>query len=203
MIRIGDAEAGGQSVAVRQRMTLSEFLQLPEAEPALELRKGVISQKVSPKGPHGALQVSFTKRLDGVGEPGRRLRVFTETRIILGEESFVPDLIAYYEDRVPADADGYVPDDFFDAPDLAIEVASPGQTLGYLIGRCRDLVGLGVPVVLLVDPRPRRNPTVRVFRPGAEIGPLTGSDMVDLGDVAAGLQLTVDEIFAALRARPA
>lgn len=190
-------------MTVTRRIGLAEFLQLPEAEPALELRGGVVSQKVSPKMPHGALQFGLGIRLDGAGEPGRRLRVFTETRVNLGGESFVPDLVAYREDRVPVDADGYVPDDVFDPPDIAVEIASPGQTLAYLMERCRDLIKGGVPVVVLLIPHPRSARTVRTFRLGAESGSLSGSDIVELTDVAAGLRLTVDEVFAALRARPA
>jgi Uma2 family endonuclease len=38
------------------RLTLDEFLKLPEEEPALEYVNGVVSQKVSPKGRHSSLQ---------------------------------------------------------------------------------------------------------------------------------------------------
>jgi hypothetical protein len=43
---------------------------------------------------------------------------------------------------------------------------------------------------------------VYLFRPDSETGPLTGTDIVDLSDLATGLRFTVDEIFSALRARP-
>jgi len=190
-------------MAITQRMTLAEFLKLPEAKPARELIQGVVSQKMSPKGPHGALQVALVKQFDGAGEPGRRLRVFTETRILLGDETYVPDLIAYYQDRVPVDEEGEVPDHFTTPPDLAVEIASPGQTQGSLNSRCQELVTLGVPVVLLLIPYPRSARTARVFRSDGETGPLIGADVVDLSDLAAGLRLTVGEIFSALRARPA
>jgi len=80
-------------MAITQPMTLAEFLQLPEVKPYRELIHGVVSQKMSPKGPHGTIQFEFGRRIAGAGEPGQRLRVFTETRIILGEEAYVPDLL--------------------------------------------------------------------------------------------------------------
>ena len=190
-------------MAITQRMTLAEFLLLPDVKPARELIHGVVSRKMSPKGPHGALQFAVGKWIDGTGEPGRRLRVFTETRILLGDEAYVPDLIAYYQDRVPVDEDGEVSDHFTTPPDLAVEIASPGQTQGSLITRCQELVTLGVPVVLLLIPHPRSARAARVFRPDGESGRLTGADVVDLTDLADGLRFTVDEIFSALRARPA
>src|SRR5215216_2103631 len=95
----------------RRRMMLADFLRMPEAEPALELYRGVVSQKVAAKGPHGAIQFELGQRIaNDAGEP---VRVFTETRINLGEESFVPDLIAYREHRVPSDDQNEIPDDFF------------------------------------------------------------------------------------------
>lgn len=183
-----------------QRMTLMEFLRLPEVEPARELYRGVVSQKVAAKGPHGAIQFELGRRIANAGEAGEPVRVFTETRISIGEESFVPDLIAYRESRVPADDHNEIPDDFFEPPDLAVEVMSPGQVLGTLRQRCRDMASLGVGAVLLIVPRGR---TIRVFRPGAESGPLQGAAVIDLTDVFAGLQFTVDDVFSVLQARRA
>ena len=182
----------------RDRMTLADFLRMPEAEPALELYRGVVSQKVAAKGPHGAIQFELGRRIANAGDGGEPIRVFTETRINLGEESFVPDLIAYREHRVPADDDNEIPDDFFDPPDLAVEVMSPGQVLGTLRQRCRDMASLGVGAVLLILPRGR---TVQVFRAGTETGALRGTDVLDLTDVVVGLRFTVDDVFSALRAR--
>ena len=185
-------------VVTRRRMTLADFLRMPEAEPALELYRGVVSQKMAAKGPHGAIQFELGRRIANAGDTGEPVRVFTETRISLGEESFVPDLIAYREHRVPSDDHGEIPDDFFDPPDLAVEVMSPGQVLGTLRQRCRDMASLGVGAVLLIVPRGR---TVRVYRAGTETGPLQGNAAIDLTDRFVGLRFTVDEVFSALRVR--
>ena len=42
---------------------------------------------------------------------------------------------------------------------------------------------------------------VQVFRPDGESTPLAGDDVVGLGDVILGCSFSVNELFAALRAR--
>ena len=45
-------------------LTLEQFLALPEEEPPLEFADGVVSQKVSPKTRHSALQAELVERLN-------------------------------------------------------------------------------------------------------------------------------------------
>ncbi len=40
----------------QRRMTLEEFLALPEEKPALEYEDGVVTQKMPPQGKHASLQ---------------------------------------------------------------------------------------------------------------------------------------------------
>jgi len=181
----------------RQRLTLEEFLRLPEEEPALEYWHGEVSQKVSPKGPHSALQGGFVLRLGIVATPGRLARVFPVARITFAGQSTVPDLVVYRWDRVPRDQQGQVAEDFVTPPDVALEILSPGQSRRALIERCRWYVEHGVRLAIFADP-PRRS--VRLFRPGAGSGDLHGADLLDLGDVIPGLSLTADDFFAPLAA---
>ena len=111
----------------------------------------------------------------------------------------MPDVIVYRADRVPLDQHGEIAEDFYEAPDVAVEIASPGQTLKTPVDRCRWYVEHGVSAALLVHPR---NRWVRIFRPGTETQPLRGSERIDLGDVLPGFTLAVDELFRVLRGRP-
>jgi Uma2 family endonuclease len=52
-----------------KRMSLAEFLKLPEVKPALELRNGMVSQKVPPSGPHNSMQLWFGYQVDMFAEP--------------------------------------------------------------------------------------------------------------------------------------
>src|SRR5262249_21681905 len=92
-----------------QRMTLAEFLELPEVKPARELRHGVVSQKVPPSGPHVSLQLWFGYQVDMFAEPLQMARAFPEIRIILGQDTYVPDVAVYLWDRIPEDEDGNLP----------------------------------------------------------------------------------------------
>ncbi len=176
--------------------TLAAFLELPEEKPALEFFDGRVSQKVSPKARHGGLQFQLGLLLYESAGPARPIRIFTETRTTYGGASPVPDVAVYRHERVPRDSDGLLADDFFEHPDVAVEIHSPSQTLRSQRGRCRWYVEHGVAVALLVITRTQ---TVEVFRPGTPPLVLRGADRVDLGDVAPGLGFVVAELFAVLR----
>jgi Uma2 family endonuclease len=188
-------------MALTRSLTLDEFLLQPEEQPALEYERGVITQKMSPKMRHAALQTAFTMRFETHGYPQTLVRAFPETRVTWPEEgvSYVPDVIAYLLERVPVDQYGDLPEDVIVPPDVAIEIPSPGQGLETQMDRCRWYVAHGVRASLLAPPARR---SVWVFRPGAETGPLVGDAVVDLGDVFEGFSFVVSDVFRALRARP-
>jgi Uma2 family endonuclease len=73
-------------MALTGRLTLEEFLLLPEAEPAYEYVKGTVTQKVSPKARHGKLQGTLYLLFETHGSPRRLLSAFTETRVVWPEE---------------------------------------------------------------------------------------------------------------------
>jgi Uma2 family endonuclease len=180
-------------------MTLAEFLQQPEVKPARELRHGRVSQKVSPSGPHGSIQLWFGHRIEGFLESTQAGRAFTETRLLLGEETYVPDLVMYRWDRIPEDEYGNLPTYFQTPPDLVVEIISPGQTLSKQLERCRELIEHGVAVTVLVHPGQQ---AVYLVRPGGQAGPLHAGDTIDLTDIVPGFQLPITDLFAQMRARP-
>ncbi|MCC7372201.1 MAG: Uma2 family endonuclease [Chloroflexi bacterium] len=188
-------------VAVTRPLTLDEFLLRPEEQPALEYERGAITQKMSPKMRHGALQMALCLRFESSGMPEQHARAFPETRVTWPAEgvSYVPDVIAYRLERVPTDSYGDLPDDVLVPPDVAVETPSPGQGFDAQRERCWWYVKHGVRVSLLVHADRR---VVWVFRPGAETGPLTDRAVVDLSDVLDGCSFVVSELFEALRARP-
>ncbi len=181
-----------------RRLTLAEFLELPEEEPALEYFGGRVTQKVSPKIRHGALQMSGAMLVNLFAVPRKLARAFPETRTTYGGTSTVPDVVVFRWDRIPEDEHGELPEEVFTHPDIAIEVISPGQTLRSLSSRCRWYIDNGVSLALLVEPRGR---FIRVFRRGQEAVDGGGGDPIDLGDVIPGLNFSPDALFDSLRAR--
>jgi len=183
-------------VTARQRLTLEEFLRLPEEKPALEYFDGRVTQKVSPKGRHSTLQYTAAEFVNLRSRPARLAFAFTELRTSWSGTSLVPDVSVYRWDRIPRDGDGDVADDFVEPPDVAIEILSPGQSLRAMDERCRWFVANGVAVALAVHPRRR---TVKVFRQDLTEVTLQAGDVVDLEDVIPGLRLALNDLFGALR----
>jgi Uma2 family endonuclease len=185
-------------MAIEQRsMTLDEFLALPEEEPALELAAdGTVTQKVSPKGRHSSLQGGFVELIHNFARARRMARAFPELRTVFGGAAYVPDVAVYRWERIPATAEGEVPDDFTEPPDIAVEIISPGQTVTTLVRKCIWYVEHGVILALLVDPVDR---SVLLFRPNALPRALRATDAIDLSEVLPGFEATVDQLFSALK----
>lgn len=175
--------------------TLEAFLRLSEAEPSLEFADGVVSQKVSPKGRHGILQAELVKQIDRHGLPGKLARAIPELRVTFGGASYVPDVAVYRWQRIPVDALGRIVDDFREPPDIAIEIASPEQSVNALVRRCLWYVANGVHLALLVDPA---DESVLAFRTDRPPSAWRGADTIDLTEFLPDFDLTVQGLLAAL-----
>ena len=99
---------------------------------------------------------------------------------------------------MPTKPNGEVADDFFEPPDVAIEIMSPGQSMRAMCERARWFVEHGVRLVVTVQPRGR---SVYVLRADGETGPLRSDDVVELGDVLPEFSFVVRELFAAIDIR--
>lgn len=183
---------------LKQGLTLEEFLKLPERKPALEYFKGKVSQKVSPKGQHSIAQLRMASYINAMTEPDEIALALPELRATYSGASPVPDIAVYRWDRIPLLPDGKIADDFWEPPDIAIEIASPGQTLVALTRRCRWYVDNGVGAAVLI--RPSRE-TVTLFLPDQDPVTLSGQETLDLTGVIVGLRLNVARIFQALYLR--
>lgn len=180
-------------IAVARRgLTLEEFLELPETKPALEYFDGVVTQKVSPKGPHAWLQPKVWELFSRIAEPLKLGLAFTELRTIFARGAPVPDVTYYRWERIPRKANGEIADDFGVPPDIAIEIASPGQTRDELVERCRWYVENGVQISLLVLPSRQE---VHDFRPGGAHRVLRGADLIDVTAVVPAPPLVVQQLF--------
>ncbi len=181
----------------QRRLTLDEFLALPEQNPALRyFPDGTVTQKVSPKGKHSAVQAAFLKRVDSFAEPARLARAFPEIRCTFGGASHVPDVGVFRWERIPRDREGRVADDFPAAPDLAVEIVSPGQSTNALVELCLWYVGNGVRLALVLDPD---DESALVIQPDRTVRVLRGGDIFDAGKAIPGFQFAVRDVFEALR----
>jgi Uma2 family endonuclease len=180
-------------MAIKQRrMTLEEFLELPEEKPSLEFEDGVVTQKVPPQAKHGVLQSSLCEMINLVTRRRKIALAIPELRTTYARYSRVPDVAVYTWERIPRDPDGRIADDFRHPPDIAIEIISPRQRVSSLIEKCTWYIDHGVKVALIVDPN---DDSVRRFRPGEDPVTLQRADLLDLSDAVPGLSFSVGEIF--------
>jgi Uma2 family endonuclease len=178
-----------------RRLTLDEFLKLPEESPALEYLDGVVVPKVSPKAYHGRTQWTFADRVNHFAEPRRLAIAFPETRSTFGGESRVPDVGVYRWTNLPRRPDGKILNDFRTPWDIAVEIVSPDQSRSELEDKCRWYCANGVEISLMIDPD--REDVIRFGADGSRVE-LRNEDRIDLDTVVPGFQLTPDELFAAL-----
>ncbi len=68
-------------------LTLAEFLELPETEPASEYIDGQIIQKPMPQGEHSIIQGELIIAINAVVKPQKVARLFPELRCIFAGKS--------------------------------------------------------------------------------------------------------------------
>jgi Uma2 family endonuclease len=101
-----------------------------------------------------------------------------------------PDVASIRAERL---TDG-VPVGFFQgAPDLAVEIVSPGDRASELMAKVQDWLGAGSCVVWVVDPETR---AVSVYRSRTDIVVPTRSDTLPGGDLLPGFSMPVNAILA-------
>lgn len=180
------------------RMTLEEFLKLPETEPASELICGEVAQKPMPDDPHSTIQLFLGALLLRFLARTRLGKILPEFRCIFGppgqEQTFVPDLVYVSFDRRTLPALG---ERFFQraAPDLIVEVLSPDQNVRLFLARITFYLRHGVRLVWVIDPEDR---VITVYRPDADPRDLRSGDTLDGADVLPGFTVPVADIFAQL-----
>jgi Uma2 family endonuclease len=78
------------------------------------------------------------------------------------------------------------------APDLAVEVLSPGNTKREMTEKVEEYFAAGARLVWIVNPKAR---TVTVYHSPTNTLTLTDKDTLDGGQVVPGFQISVAEIF--------
>jgi len=100
-----------------------------------------------------------------------------------------PDVALIRRDRVlRTPPHGFFPG----APDLAVEVLSPGDAAGEVRAKVQDWLEAGVIEVWVVDPQRK---TVAIHRRGADVQMLGETDDITAGDVLPGFRAPVAELF--------
>ena len=190
----------GATVTVTRHLTLEEFLELPETEPASEYVCGEVYQKPMPTNAHGALQLYMAMLIYQFLAHTRLGRVRTEWRCIFGppgrQRPYIPDVVYVSFERLPPVDAADVPY-LRMAPDLAVEILSPDESARRFAAKLRFYLLHGVRLVWVVDPLAQ---TITVYTPGpADERVLGVGDVLDGGDVLPRFTVPVAEIMGQLR----
>ena len=174
-------------------MTADELLLLPRGNgKRYELVRGVLIEKMPTGDPHGD-SVLRTSLLIGnhaedndygvarTGEPGYRLERGPDT-------VRAPDVAWIAPGRIPPNTQGY-PEL---APDLAVEVKSPGNSNPEMAAKARMWLCYGSRAAVTLDPA---TTSAIVYRPNAEPESLGEDDTLDLNDIMPGFSSPVWRFF--------
>jgi Uma2 family endonuclease len=156
-----------------------------------ELIEGVLSPLAPPGGEHGEIQAILIRAIGNFldetnlgtvyGDAGYLLRQNPDT--VLG-----PDLSVIASARVPADRTRFLAL----APDLAVEIVSPGNSPGEIERKAAIYLQAGTRMVWVVYPRQRQ---VVVHTPSEAPRVFTESDTLPGDDVLTELAIPVAAIF--------
>jgi len=144
-----------------KKLTLEEFLEIPETKPASEYVNGQIIQKPMPQGKHGIIQSDFTNAINHVVKSKQIARAITELRCTFGGRSIVPDIAVFIWNRIPRDENGEVANKFLIAPDWTIEILSPDQSPTKVIKNILHCLQHETQIGWLIDPEEK---TIFVFQ---------------------------------------
>jgi Uma2 family endonuclease len=161
--------------AIDKKLTLQEFLALPEGDVTYELVKGEAIAKMSAKRFHSKVAVALCLLLTSWAQ--ERGEIGVEWAVVLKRENQdwapVPDLLYISYARLPKepmlDEACPVP------PELAIEIISPGQTFGEMAAKATAYLHAGVLRVWVVDTQAK---SITVFYPDAPPQTLTGATLL-------------------------
>ncbi len=177
-----------------QLVTADELLSMPKDGFRYELVKGEL-RKMSPSGSeHGVIIGKITVRLGSYVEANDLGIYFgAEAGFKLASDPDTvraPDVAFVSREHIPES--GITKKFWQGAPDLAVEVLSPGDTLKEVKEKVEEWLGAGAKAVWVVNPKRR---SVTVYRSVTDVTRLAEGEVLEGGDVVPGFRCKVAEIF--------
>ncbi|MBM4040237.1 MAG: Uma2 family endonuclease [Planctomycetes bacterium] len=175
-------------------ITAEQLLEMPENR-WCELVEG----ELKPMSPPSCLHAHMISLLDGI--LGVYVRKHRLGAVLAGDPGFIvardpdtvlgPDIAFISAEHVAAEPLG---EGFREgAPDLAIEVISPGQALREVHEKALAWLDAGAALVWVVNPAAR---TVKVYRSRTDTETLSAADELDGGALLPGFRCCIADLFA-------
>jgi Uma2 family endonuclease len=179
---------------ILQQVTADELLAMPKDGFRYELVKGEL-RKMSPAGSeHGAIIFNLSILLGQhikANNLGQGFGAETGFKLTSNPDTVrAADIAFVRRERIPETG---LPKNFWQtAPDLAVEVLSPGDSLEEVEEKVEDWLAAGARAVWIVSPKRR---SVTVYRSMTDVTRLAEADELDGETVVQGFRCKVSEIF--------
>ena len=180
------------TVAAIRPITIEEFLQLPETEPASEFINGKIIQKPMPQGEHSQLQIDLCETINQIAKPQKIAKAFPELRCVFGGLAIIPDITVFRWERIPRFPSGRIANRFEIYPDWAIEILSPDQKYKQVLAKLLHCAEYGTELGWLLD---AEDESILVVDSDRRVRELKNSDRLPVL-TGISLELNVQQVFS-------
>jgi Uma2 family endonuclease len=177
-----------------KHVTADELLGMPDDGVRRELVAGELREMAPAGHEHGRIAMRFSAPLGVyVEEHGLGAVYAAETGFLIARDPDTvrgPDVAFVGRERLALAERGrsYFPG----APDLSVEVVSPGDSYTEVEAKVEEWLGAGCQMVVVVNPR---NRSLKVYRSQTAVSILTVGDSFDGADVIPGFALPLTRIF--------
>jgi Uma2 family endonuclease len=192
--RAGGRLRYNRTVSTTHQVTADELLNMP-GDQRRELVRGELRMMAPAGFDHGAIIHNFQMLLGRhVAEHRLGVVVGAETGFHLARDPDTvrgADVAFVKAQRIPSTGR---PTSYWDgAPDLAVEVLSPTDTVEQIEEKVDDYINAGCPMILVLNPKRR---TGTVYRPSCNPLILRENDCFDAQDIIPGFRCALRDIFA-------
>ena len=174
-------------------MTAEELLQTNIPDKRTELVRGVLVVREPPGGRHGSVTMNLALRLGNhVEREGAGQVIAAETGFTLarGPDTVrAPDIAFVRRERLPTPIPVGFPEF---APDLVVEVLSPGDRPGEVLAKVGDWLDADARAVWVIDPERR---IARVYRQDGSATIVTADGALEGEDVLPGFSCPLASIL--------
>jgi Uma2 family endonuclease len=173
-------------------MTADDLQRVYIPDKQLELVRGLLVVRELPDFRHGRVTMELAGRLDAHARAGDLGRILPEVGFKVASDPVTvrgPDIAFIRRDRLPDPEPAGFPDF---APDLVVEVLSPGDRPGEILAKVADWLSAGTRLVWVVDPLRR---VARVYRQDGSETIVTAEAALEGEEVLPGFACPLETIL--------